>query len=77
MTRFEADALAELQALRRAMERIADALDLTVRGPVPAPVEEPCSHPVDQRADFGVTHGRQDWECQVCGYRSLAEEVRA
>ena len=58
-----------------AIERIADELGrLREMWATPSePVPEPCPHPTDQRIDFGVTDGREDWRCKACGYSSLSE----
>lgn len=65
----------ELAGQRAALERIAVALER-----VTAPCEEPpavvgCLHPLEQRQDFGVTNGVDDWRCSACGFRSVQEQV--
>jgi hypothetical protein len=42
----------------------------------PEPASSECLHPADQRQDFGVTDGQEDWRCSVCGYRSIPELVK-
>jgi hypothetical protein len=70
---MDPEVLAEVRGIRKALERIADALDSALVIP-PAPAEpEGCPHPVEQRIDFGETNGQPDWQCGVkdCGYRSI------
>jgi hypothetical protein len=59
----------------RLLKRIAVALEQQVALMQPPAPEPPmpvdCQHPDDQRADFGITDGREDWLCRVCGKRSL------
>ena len=54
-----------------ALERIAAALegvsDLADQSPTV------CTHPEDDRIDFGVTRGQADWQCRRCGFRSITE----
>lgn len=58
-------------------ERIATALERIVvlleGGGEPAAAVEPieCLHPIEQRTDFGTTDGEDDWQCNVCGYRTV------
>ena len=54
----------------KALERIASALELATTVP---PESTTCLHPPDQRIDFGMTNGVDDWQCRACGYRTTAE----
>lgn len=68
-------ALAMLEVQERqaaALERIADAL-ATLTIPPSEPSGQECPHPIEQRIDFGVTGGVEDWQCRACGYRTTAE----
>lgn len=65
---------AELRGCRKALERIADALEgatAPIAQDAPAPVG--CLHPAESRIDFGVTDGVEDWQCKGCGYRTTAQ----
>jgi hypothetical protein len=57
-----------------ALERIADALELAVATPLDDDAGG-CLHPLDSRLDFGVTNGVEDWQCGLCGFRTLTEQV--
>lgn len=60
--------------LERHLDRIATALE---RAFPPEPTELPaptgCQHPIERRIDFGWTNGLEDWQCGVCGYRTLPQ----
>lgn len=73
----------------RALTRIAEALErlvtlqeqmlqleLQAQTPDP-PTQEPpaCPHPEDQRVSFGRTNGVEDWQCRLCGYRTVTTEA--
>lgn len=65
----------EIERIAAALERIATALELVVGSFVevePDQVPE-CQHPPDNRLDFGVTQGQADWQCSLCGHRSIEE----
>lgn len=32
---------------------------------------QPCLHPPEQRIDFGTMGGIEDFQCLICGYRSV------
>lgn len=53
-----------------ALERIADLLAQAVVEPV-APPATGCTHPAETRIDFGLTGGVEDWQCRLCGYRTV------
>lgn len=53
-----------------ALERIAAALELATAVPS-EPESTACLHPADQRIDFGVTNGVEDWQCRACGFRTV------
>lgn len=61
-----------------ALERIAALLEVLVAGSSePPPADDApvgCPHPAESRTDFGVTGGRADWQCQVCGFRTVAQD---
>jgi len=66
VTAFEA-------AVVQQLTRIADAL-VVIAAPMLLDDTQPrsgCDHPGDQRFDFGHTNGVDDWQCKVCGYRSV------
>lgn len=71
MTEYEANVL-------RQLTRIADAL-VVLTAPMLADDQQPreCQHPSDSRFDFGVTNGVEDWQCKVCGYRSVPQAEAA
>ncbi len=75
---MDPEVLSEIRGIRKALERIADALDGALAiSPAPAAVEpDGCQHPIELRRDFGMTNGLEDWECGVkdCGYRSINQE---
>lgn len=61
-------------------DRIADAAEALAAALGPAADAAPgddgvqaCTHPADARIDFGVTAGRADWQCGVCGFRPADE----
>lgn len=63
-----------------ALERLASALDRDVTLKTAALEEAarpqppaPCTHPPEARIDFGVTNGREDFQCRRCGYRPPTE----
>lgn len=61
--------------------RIADALEAVLL-PLPSASEAAppaCTHPHDERIDFGVTNGVEDFQCKVCGFRpdTTRQEVGA
>jgi len=68
---------ADVQRIAAALERIANALDVLVAGTMPEPAEEPdgCPHPPDSRMSFGTTDGVSDWQCGVCGFRTVGEVI--
>jgi hypothetical protein len=54
----------EMRLLRLAIERAMT--------PDPEPdAQADCTHPADQRKDFGMTDGKPDWQCTLCGVRSI------
>lgn len=68
----------QIERIATAQERIATVLEMLVDSPQEPPTpasEEPpmCPHPTDQRIDFGMTNGQPDWQCKVCGFRTVAE----
>lgn len=66
----------ELRGIREALERIAAALEAWTAAPAPAnDADASCNHPFDARIDFGVTGGREDFECRECGFRSVPQET--
>ena len=76
MTAFEAAVIEELRGCREQLTRIADgvnaALEMTAEMPMPVSTEPAlCPHPEEQRFDFGMTNGRPDWQCRLCGYRTI------
>lgn len=64
------EVLQELTAMREQLTRIAAALEILT---APPKADKPggCTHPADQREDFGVTDGVEDWLCRACGYRTV------
>lgn len=65
------EAGSDLRGIRKALERIADAIDRAFAEPAPIATSMECSHP--ERFDFGVTNGQPDWQCKVCGVRSIPQ----
>jgi hypothetical protein len=61
------------ERLIAAFERIASALEFFVAGPEPPAPSTSCTHPPEARQSFGMTSGQEDWQCRLCGYRSLPE----
>jgi hypothetical protein len=57
----------ELRHGRIALEALVEAFAV----PAPEPVRLVCDHPPEERLDFGITNGAPDWQCRLCGYRSL------
>lgn len=64
---------ADLTRIAVALERIAAVLEFAVLAEDAPPEPEPCAHPDEQRIAFGLTDGRPDWQCKVCGYRSVEQ----
>jgi hypothetical protein len=61
----------ELRLIRVALETMTGLLEVAFEPePWPAPASG-CSHPVEARADFGMTNGIAHWQCRACGYDSL------
>ena len=67
--------MTEGERIAAALERIAAVLEVLVSGAMSEPVEEPdgCPHPPDSRVSFGTTAGVADWQCGVCGFRTLGD----
>jgi len=61
-----------------ALERIADALEGLTVAPAsePEPTSVLCLHPAEARIDFGTTNGVEDWQCGLCGFRTLTEQAQ-
>lgn len=68
---------ADVQRIAAALERIANALEVIVAGSIEPAPEEPtgCPHPDDTRVSFGTTAGVADWQCGVCGFRTVGEVI--
>ena len=66
----------QIVRIAEALERIATVLERAVTMPE-TPTPAACTHPVDQRIDFGVTDGVEDWQCGVkgCGFRSTQRQA--
>lgn len=56
--------VAELREMRATLERVFAPVE------EPAPDDEICMHPDDQRVNFGITNGQPDFLCRVCKYRA-------
>lgn len=65
---------AQAERLIAAVERVAGLLDRATT-PIDEPVAPGCTHPREDRIDFGVTHGRDDWECRRCHFRTVPQGV--
>lgn len=63
--------VAELKLIRLALERLAP------EPPKESDAPEPCTHPEESRIDFGVTLGVPDWQCRLCGFRTVVEAPHA
>lgn len=61
-----------LQPIVDELAGIRKALELAVTVPPQPPAAPGCLHPMEQRIDFGVTDGVEDWQCKSCGYRTVA-----
>ena len=61
-----------IDPIRTQLDRIATTLETLalLLAPEPEPLSTPCLHPEEQRRDFGMTHGKPDWLCEACGYRT-------
>lgn len=57
------------------LDRIAGALEKAVALPPAEPAAPACLHPLDRRVDFGQTNGVDDWQCGVCGYRTVEQSA--
>lgn len=62
----------DIEHLWTQLVRIADALERLVTPEPALPPELTCLHPEESRISFGLTHGTPDWQCQACGYRTVA-----
>lgn len=81
MSQLEAEQAAarleELRGIRMALERLATVVEafhgVYFGGADAIAAAEPtgCQHPTDQRIDFGLTNSLPDWQCGVCGFRSV------
>jgi hypothetical protein len=60
-----------LEPIETQLRRIADVLELLTAAPEPESPEPPCPHPLESRMDFGLTNGQPDWQCGLCGYRTV------
>ncbi len=63
-----------LVGIERQLARIADVVELMVAPPMaadPTAPAPPCEHPEDARDDFGLTNGVPDWQCRLCGHRTV------
>lgn len=63
---------AQAERLIAAVERLGALVELALTPDEPPAAPDQCTHPIEQRIDFGVTDGHRDWQCGVpgCGYRS-------
>jgi hypothetical protein len=67
VTEFEIDVLAVLK-------RIATAVESMVVEDEPTPEQPPaCAHPIEARVSFGETMGVDDWQCGLCGFRTVTD----
>lgn len=65
MTEFEIELLGELRRLRIAVEK------MVIEDETQAEAAPECGHPIDSRIDFGITNGWHDWQCGICGHRTV------
>jgi len=70
---FKAQLIAALTRIALAEERIAVVAEIQMEPPPKEPAPTECPHPDEARASFGVTGGVEDWQCGVCGYRTVVE----
>ena len=58
------------ERIAAALEQIVVLLAALAPEAEPEPTPQDCVHPMEARADFGMTNGLPEWECRICGYRS-------